>query len=163
MSKNVVVNGVTYSGVSLVELALATGGTAFFKDADEASGGNADVVEIAVGTFTVEEAAIKSPVVKHGMTVKPDVAVVFPMHWHDTIDTNLAVAVSTQIAWASSGRRSMVDNSSFYAGSIDNTKITDTTIQFVGGGHMKFQPTYTNEDGETAQQVYKWVALKFAE
>lgn len=162
MSKNVIVNGENYMGVSTIKIPTTDGGTALFRDADDVAV-NKEIVEIAVGTFTVEVAAINSPVVKHGMTVKPDVAVVFPMHWHDTTDTNLAVAVSTQIAWASSGRRSVVDNTSFYAGSIDNTKITDTTIQFVGGGHMKFQPTYTNADGETAQQVYKWVALKFAE
>lgn len=163
MSKNVVVNGVTYSGVSLVELALATGGTAFFKDVDEASGGNADVFEIAVGTFTVEEETTKSPVINHGMAVKPDVAVVLPMHWHDTINSNLAICACSVAAFAAYGRRDIKDGTLFSAGGLDSTKITDTTITFTGGAYAKFQPTYTNEDGETAQQVYKWVALKFAE
>lgn len=163
MSKNVFVNGEAYSGVSTLELLLVEGGTALFKDIDEAASGGSAVLEMATGTFTVEAVATNSPVINHGMAVKPDVAVVVPVHWHDTTDNNLAICTCSQVAYAASGRRAVDGGTSFYSGGIDATKITDTTLTFTGGAYAKFQPTYTNAAGETAQQVYKWIAFKFKE
>ena len=166
MSKNVIVEGETFNGVSFVQLDLVDGGKALFKDIDEISSGTSGILEMAVGTFTVEGIGFHSPVINHGMSVKPDVAVAFPVHWHDTVDKQIALAACSQIAYAAVGRREIAASSCFPAGNMvttDTIKITDTTIRFTSGAHANFHPTYTTADGETGQQVYKWVAIKFKE
>lgn len=162
--KDVIVNGETHEGISTVELALAAGGTTLFRDIDEMSGGVDGIVEIACGRFTVTAEAANAPAIAHGMSVKPDAAVCIPVPWHDTTNYNLAVAAVSQYAAASYGRRELAETSTgFGAGNMAETYITDTTIQFLGGAYAKFQPTWTDAEGNTGTQVYLWVAVKFAE
>lgn len=164
MSKNVIVNGESYNSISTVALALATGGTALFRDVDEASGGVDGIVEIAAGSFTVDSAET-THTIKHGMSVAPDVVVAIPKYWFDTLDANFCIAATSAYANAASGRRSVAEGTTHFTGSIGDgsDRITDTEVLFVASVYGKFQPTYTDADGNTGTQVYLWVAVKFAE
>lgn len=162
MSKNVFVNGKTYNGISTVALALAAGGTALFRDADEASCSINGIVEIATGEFSVS-AATTAYTIKHNMTVTPDVAVCTPKYWYDTIDANGFLAAVSRHAYIGIGRRAVEGATEHANGKLDETYITATDITFMMTTLAKFQPTYTDADGNTGTQVYQWVAVKFAE
>lgn len=163
MSKNVIVDGKTYNSISTVALALATGGTALFRDTDEASGGSTPgIVEIAAGSFSVASAAYEHTI-KHGMSVKPDVAVCIPKYWYDTIDSNGALAAVSGNAYVGVGRRAVEGATDHTTGKVATTGITDTDIRFALTTLAKFQPTYTDADGNTGTQEYLWAAVKFAE
>ena len=161
MSKNVIVDGKTYNGISTVALTLAAGGTALFRDADEASCSINGIVEIATGEFSVS-AATTTYTIKHSMTTTPDVAVCIPKYWNDTIDANGALAAASRHAYVGIGRRAIDGATDHATGKLDETYITATDVTFMMTTLSKFQPTYTDADGNTGTQVYRWVAVKFA-
>ena len=165
MSKDVVINGTTYEGVSTVALALAAGGTALFVDSDEASGGSIDgIVAIATGTFSVAS-AVDQYTVAHGLPVAPDLAAVFPVHWHDTTTANLGLSAKTNFARVLVGRRDIAASppTPYQTGSISTDMLSGEEIVFAASTLAKFQPTYTDAEGNTGPQVYRWVAIKFKE
>ena len=175
MSKNVIVAGNNYENISTIELKTVEGSTALFRDADEST--NDVIAAVAIGEFSVPEVPgvqNSSGVINHGMSVKPDFAIAFPKYWQDENQANtqaLAIAVASQIAHASSGRSKwntdattgVVTAANGYVGGVDSTKITDTTIEFTGGGTARFHYTYTTADGATERQFYIWIAIKLKE
>lgn len=164
MAKDIIVNGERRDAVSFIRVILATGGKTLFRDVDEASGSINGIMEIATGSFSVA-AATASYTIKHNMSIAPDVAVCTPRFWYDTLDNNLGIAATSKYVNATGGRRSVADNSSHFAGGINGgtDTITDTEIKFIASVYGKFQPTYTDADGNTGTQEYLWVAVKFAE
>jgi hypothetical protein len=176
MGKNVIVNGKKYMGISTTRLILADGGISLFRDADDVSSNN-DIAAVAMGEFSVPAvpgAQNSSGLIEHGMPVKPDFAIAFPKYWQDANQANtqaLAIAVTSQIAYASSGRLKWNEDATTgavtavqgYGGAVDSTKITDTTIEFVCSGNARFHYTYITESGETERQYYIWVAVKLKE
>ena len=162
MSKNVIVDGKTYNGISTVALALASGDTALFRDVDEMSGDVNGIVAISTGEFSVS-AATNTHTIKHGMDVTPDVAVCIPKYFYDTIDANGALAAVSRHAYIGIGRRAVDGATEHINGKLDETCITATDITFMMTTLSKFQPTYTDADGNTGTQEYLWAAVKFTE
>lgn len=164
MGKEVIVDGKPYDNVSTVALAMANGGTALFRDVDEASGGTVQgIVAMACGEFSVD-AMTGEYTIQHGMTVAPDVICVIPKYWYDTQDNNFAILVSSRYASATGGRRAVDGNTSHFQGGIsDDVKDWSTEIHLSTSSLAKFRATYITPDGETGTQVYQWVAVKFKE
>ena len=166
MSKNVIVGGKTYNGISTVALALAAGGTALFRDADEASGGSTPgIVEIATGKFSVSKAETDY-IIRHGMSVAPDLVAVIPKYWHDTVNNQFAISVKSRYAHAAGGRREIGSSTlatQFVGAIMDGTTDFSEEVTVSGATLAKFQPTWTDADGSTGTQEYLWVAVKFAE
>lgn len=165
MSKNVIIDNQTYEGISTVALALATGGTALFRDADEATGGAVEgIVEMACGEFSVANLTGEYTI-RHGMNVAPDVICVIPKYFHDTQDNNFAILVSSRRASATGGRRTVSgDGQTHFQGGISAAeKDWSSEITIATSSLAKFRPTYLDAEGNTGTQVYRWVAAKFAE
>ena len=163
MSKNVLINGETYNGVSTVALALATGGPALFRDADEASGGSINgIVEIATGSFSVSAASATAKI-KPNMSIAPDVVVCIPRFWYDTNDNNGAIMAMSKYAPTATGRSAIDGATTHYIGNITEEADLSGEITLNMTTLAKFQPTYTDADGNTGTQEYLWVAVKFAE
>lgn len=165
MGKNVIIGGEAYNGISTVALALTAGGTAMFRDIDEASGGAVEgIAEMACGEFSVATLAGEYTI-RHGMNVAPDVICVIPKYFHDTQDNNFAILVSSRRASATGGRRTVSGDGQthFQGGIAAEEKDWSTEIALSTSSLAKFRPTYVDADGNTGTQVYRWVAVKFKE
>ena len=173
MSKNVIVNGKTYEGVSFLELLTTAGATALFKDMDEVAGGLLHTTEIASGTFTVPASThgntdftnASAINVEHGMANTPDFWLVYPKYFFDTMDSNLFMAMYSRVAGRliTDGRRAIEGGSFSYTGTTVVELADATHLHFLAGNHTRYQPTYIDNEGNTGTQEYIWIAWKCAE
>lgn len=173
MSKNIIVNGKTHTGVSFLEVLTTAGVVALFKDMDEASGGSLPgLAEVASGTFTVEAAKMGGKdsgnadylAVAHGLSGAPDGFAVVPKYLYDTVDNNLFGEVYNNGWNIAGGRRSVEGNTSHVqVNNATGVLVDDTNIYPIGVAFAKFQPTYKDNAGNEGQQEYIWIAWRNAE
>ena len=172
MSKNIIVNGNTHTGVSFLEVLTTEGASALFKDMDEvSSGGMAGLAEVASGTFTVDAATMGSTdsgsasylTVEHGMSGMPDGFTVIPKYFYDTMDSNFFGEVYTGAFNIVGGRRSVESDTTHVQANPTTTLANDTNIYPFGTAYAMFQPTYIDNEGNEGQQEYIWIAWRKAE
>lgn len=171
MSKNIIVNGKTYNGVSFLQLLTTEGVSALFKDMDEVGGGMPGLAEVTSGTFTVEAATVGntdpsnagSVIVEHGMSAAPDGYAVFPKYWYDTMDRNLICTIRAHGRNAVSGRRAIEGDVWQSVGSAVSGDVTATCFYPLSASYAQFQPNYIDNAGNQGQQVYIWIAWRNAE
>ena len=167
MSKNVIVNGKTHNGISFLELLTTEGASALFKDIDEVNSGvgMTGLAEVASGVFTVDKtASFLENGVEHGMSGAPDGFAVVPVHFYDTIDENFFGEVYTTGWNIAGGRRSIESNTTHFQGGTDRGILADEKkIYPLGSSFGMFNPTYTDNDGNTGTQEYIWIAWRLAE
>ena len=153
--KDVVVNGVTYSGISSVQLATTAGGTANFKDVEEitTSGGSADV---ETGTFVGDGTYnVTMPV-----TSKKQGYIIIAENY-DALSAD-ASSLGTQCILYEffDAANGMCGNRRVYNGSVisavqgatvDNVTMTDSAV-------TKTQPLMYMQEHYASGETYRWIA-----
>ena len=129
------------------------------------------VAEIASGTFSVAEKTMYGILTEHGMSGVPDGWIVVPTTWYDTQDSQLICASYFRYGVSLvHGRRSVASNTT-WTGSISLFAEQDggesgygdaTYINFRSGAYGQFCPTWTDEEGNTGTQIYRWIAWRWA-